>query len=977
MVFNRLLDKGEFPSQTVYSIARDRQGFIWFGTRRCPVRYDGQSFRNFLFPETYLINGMAADSANGMWVASDRRGICRIDPHTFRLTSIPGIPKTTGYFFKSSAGDGWFATANGVGRINLRTRQVALYPFRQTTYHGLKAKGFLEDKHHRLWVIGSDNGIFRFDSRTNRFVCVLGLDCPDPARQKQLYLGRGCVDANGILWIGAYGHGLLRIDPNTEQFSFFKVPHEPNRITCVEEGQDEHGQRVLWVGDENGLLVFRPEQRQFFRLTTLQSAPFQTNVLYRDPVNGILWVGTSRGVFSYNPQDNLIQTVALPPSLVRQPVVVKVIAADRQDTTGQTFWLGLSHTGILRWHRPTNRFSLIRFPHGESEAMWFQQTNANQLWIGLREWSYKGDGVLVYDTRANRFVDTPAGKRAGALFSVPFVDHGLIDNQQRLWVGNNDEGLHALALRTGKPLPYWSDSVRSALHRNNNFLTGLAIDTTDRIWLATYRGLYYVAEPGHRFVWADGGQANTRLLDDLATNTILVARNGHVWAARWGSVTESLPDGRLTTVLTARNGLYDRENRRLAEDKEGTIWIGNFDGLHSYNPTNKRFLRLTTNDGLSHNTTTAALYVHRGTELFIGQQNGIDHFDVTQLHRRTVIPPVVVTAFHVQEQERPFDPARPIQLARTDNAFSVDFTTLRYSRLANTQYAYFLEGLDKRWTYSGALHRAYYTNLDPGQYTLHLNATDSFGNWSQKPLLLSIEIRPAYYETWWFRGLVVLLVAGLLYGLYRYRINQLMRVLHIRNRISADLHDEIGSSLSGIGILGTIVKQNLPAEHPSGSMVERIVSEARHVSNSLDDIVWSINPNNDELSSLIARMNRYAAELFEASGIAYQISVPDTIQNLTLPMEKRQDLYLISKEAVNNLVKHANATEASLKISLEHQRLYLEVRDNGVGFDLNAETERNGVRNMLTRAKNLHGELTITSVAGQGTSLKLSFPVSL
>ncbi|WP_461070382.1 sensor histidine kinase [Spirosoma horti] len=975
VVFSRLLDKGEFPSQTVYSIARDRQGFIWFGTRRCPVRYDGQSVRSFLFPETYLINGMAADSANRMWVASDRRGICRIDPHTLRLTSISKTPRTTGHFYKSSTGDGWFSTVNGVGRINLRTHHVDLYSFRQTTYQGLKAKGFLEDKQHRLWVIGSDNGVFRFDSRANRFVCVLGIDCPDPKRSLQLYLSRGCVDANGILWIGAYGHGLLRIDPDTEQFSFFKLPHEPNRITCVEEGQDESGKRILWVGDENGLLVFRPEQHQFFRLTNIQSAPFQTNVLYRDPYSGILWVGTSTGVFSYNPQDNLIRTIALPPSLVRQPVVVKVIATDQQDTTGQTFWLGLSHTGILRWHRPTNRFTLIRFPHGESEAMWFQQTNTAQLWIGLRNWGYKGDGVIVYDTRLNRFVETLAGKRAGTLFSVPFVDHGLIDRQQRLWVGNNDEGLQVVDMRTGKPLVYWSDSIRAALHRNNNFLTGLAIDATGRIWLSTYRGLYYVTEPNHRFVWVDGGQPATKRPDDLATNAVLVAKNGHVWAARWGSVTESLPNGRLTTILTARDGLYDRENRQLAEDKEGTIWIGNFDGLHSYNPKTRRFLRLTANDGLSQNTITAALYVHRGTELFIGQQNGIDQFDVTQLHRRTTLPPVVVTSFRVHEQERPFDPTRPIRLSRTENAFSVDFTTLRYSRLANTRYAYFLEGLDERWNYSGSLHRAYYTNLDPGRYTLHLKAADSFGNWSHKPLLLSIEILPAYYETWWFRTLLLLLVASLLYALYRYRINQLMRVLHIRNRISADLHDEIGSSLSGIGILGTMIKQNLPAEHPSGSMVERIVSEARHVSNSLDDIVWSINPNNDELSNLIARMNRYAAELFEASGITYQISVPDTIQHLTLSMEKRQDLYLISKEAVNNLVKHAQATQASLKISLEHQRLYLEVCDNGVGFDPNAETERNGVRNMQTRAKNLHGELAITSAPGQGTSLKLSFPV--
>ncbi|MGA0560797.1 triple tyrosine motif-containing protein, partial [Larkinella sp. VNQ87] len=513
-------------------------------------------------------------------------------------------------------------------------------------------------------------------------------------------------------------------------------------------------------------------------------------------------------------------------------------------------------------------------------------------------------------------------------------------------------------------------------HRNNNFLTGLATSPNGRVWLSTYQGPYAVETPTYRFVRADDRNPKTRQPEEPATNSILVTRNGHLWAARWGSVTESSPDGKLLTTLTARDGLYDRENRQLAEDQNGTIWIGNFEGLHAYYPKTRRLFRLTTSDGLSRNNTTAALYMHRGTELFIGQENGLDYVDVRQVNRRFKLPPIVISSFRVHEQERPFDPARPIRLKRSDDAFSVDFSALTYSRLPNTQYAYFLEGFDTRWNYSGSEHRAYYTNLSPGDYTLHLKAADSFGNWSPRPMTLAITVLPAYYETWWFRTLAVLVVAGMLYALYRYRVNQLLRVQRIRNRISADLHDEIGSSLSGIGILGMIAKQNLPAEHPSGSMVERIVTETRHISTSLDDIVWSINPRNDELTSLVARMNRYAAELFEASNIAYDILVPDTLQQLRLPMEKRQDFYLIFKEAVNNLVKHARATRAQLKISLDHDHLQLDVSDNGIGFDATAETDRNGLHNLRMRAQNLHGTLTVRTAPGQGTLLRLRFPVS-
>ncbi|GAB2790062.1 hypothetical protein GCM10027275_38660 [Rhabdobacter roseus] len=976
VTFEHVPLKDGLLGSAVYSITKDQKGFMWFGTRRCPVRFDGTSFRPFLFPETYLITGMAADSMNQLWVASDRQGICRIDPHALQLTPIPNTPQITGYFYIDSQGEGWFSDTSGIGRIDLRTGVVRQYPLRKTTFLGLKAYGFLEDKQHTLWAIGSDTGLLRFDRQANRFVSVLGSDCPDPKRRLQLYFTRGCIDSDGILWIGTYGRGLLRVDPKTEHYTFFNTPEPQNWVTCVEEGKDENGRRLLWIGDNQGLLAFRPEQQQFSRLEGIRPGPFYANTLYQDTSNGILWVGTSDGVLKYNAHDNLIRTLALPPDLVQQPVLIKAITADRQDTTGQTFWLGLSHTGLLRWHRPSNQFTLVRYPNRAPETMWIQQADNGWLWIGLRRWDYRGDGVLVYDPKAKRFVSTKAGQRAGQLFSVPFVDHGFIDRHQRLWVGNNDEGVRVLDSRTGQHLRYWPDSVIEALHRNNNFLTGLTTDHNGRIWLATYQGPYYVEKATRRFIRADDQNPEAQRPEEPATNSLLMARNGHLWAARWGSVTESRPDGKLLTILTAQDGLYDRENRGLAEDQDGTIWIGNFEGLHAYTPKTRRLLRLTTGDGLSRNNTTAALYIHRGTDLFIGQENGLDYLDVRQINHRFPMPSVVVSSFRVHEQERPFGPGQTIQLTHADNAFSVDFVALTYSRLPNTQYAYFLEGFDTQWNFSGSAHQAYYTNLNPGKYTLHLKAADSFGTWSSKPEQLSILILPAYYETWWFRSLVFLMVVGALYGLYRYRVNQLLRVQRIRNRISADLHDEIGSSLSGIGILGTIAKQSLPPGHPSGSMVERIVADARQISSSLDDIVWSINPHNDELGSLIARMNRHAAELFEASDILYEIIVPEAIQQLRLPMEKRQDFYLIFKEAVSNLVKHAKATRAHLKISLEQNRLHLEIADNGIGFEATAETTRNGLRNMHTRTRNLHGKLTIRTAPAQGTILQLDFPIS-
>lgn len=257
-----------------------------------------------------------------------------------------------------------------------------------------------------------------------------------------------------------------------------------------------------------------------------------------------------------------------------------------------------------------------------------------------------------------------------------------------------------------------------------------------------------------------------------------------------------------------------------------------------------------------------------------------------------------------------------------------------------------------------------------------LKAGDAFGNWSPQPLNIQIVVLPAYYETWWFRLLIVLAVGALLYALYQYRINQLLRLQQVRNRISADLHDEIGASLSGISIMGMMAKKNLQEKHPAVPLLERMVEETNQISGSLDDIVWSINPKNDDLSTQVARMTRYASELLEAKEIAYRIVVPDSIGLIRLSMEQRRDLYLIFKEALNNVVKHASCTQAWVEISLRSHSLHLVIGDNGTGFDLTYHCERNGLRNLRKRAENLKGTLHIQSAPGEGTTIQLSFLIA-
>jgi signal transduction histidine kinase len=175
--------------------------------------------------------------------------------------------------------------------------------------------------------------------------------------------------------------------------------------------------------------------------------------------------------------------------------------------------------------------------------------------------------------------------------------------------------------------------------------------------------------------------------------------------------------------------------------------------------------------------------------------------------------------------------------------------------------------------------------------------------------------------------------------------------------------------------MGTLAKKNIPEDHPSAPFITRILEETHQISSSLDDIVWSISSNNDTLDSTIARMTRYAAELFEAKQIKYKFTLPENMEGIRLSMEHRRNLYLIFKESTNNLVKYSHCTLASVHIQIVNRNLSFTLIDNGIGFDPTIQNDRNGISNMKYRSTKLHGQLAIESIPGEGTTIRLTFPM--
>ena len=300
---------------------------------------------------------------------------------------------------------------------------------------------------------------------------------------------------------------------------------------------------------------------------------------------------------------------------------------------------------------------------------------------------------------------------------------------------------------------------------------------------------------------------------------------------------------------------------------------------------------------------------------------------------------------------------------------------ITHSVMDTAIYQYYFDGIDKKWNDYQHKITLFFHQIPGGKDVFTVR--QKYNPRNQKTIFLNLH--PQLWQLWWFLPsiylFISLIIGSAFYFVFLYRLRQTVQMRQVRNHIAADLHDEIGATLSGIGILSSLAQKNLDVTHPSFGLLGRINDDALSIGNTMDDIVWSINPKNDDLENILARMSRYAAELFDAKNIDYQIVTPENLKEVKLTMEQRRDVYLIFKEAVNNLVKYSKCKNVKVEIKVNKQLFELLIKDNGKGFDPLMETNRNGLKNMKNRAINLNGSLEIESKIGLGTSIKLTFVI--
>nr|HVZ25403.1 triple tyrosine motif-containing protein [Sediminibacterium sp.] len=581
------------------------------------------------------------------------------------------------------------------------------------------------------------------------------------------------------------------------------------------------------------------------------------------------------------------------------------------------------------------------------------------VWMGCQ-----GGNLMIYDTstRSTRFLQDPVFKGS----TIRYIT-GDENGQILFGTFQGDiirfDGKHFEVIQ----------SLGSMVHK-------MMIDRAGKLWAsADNNGLFCLSPDGRNIIWHftaghnDGHSlfANTgRDIEQLNDSTIV-----------FGADAMNFIDTRTGRVrwLTVDQGLPGNTIQRMRMDGNGYLWMITLNGLCRYNPATGRITSYNRKDGIlvSNLTTEADCFTRDGVMMFTGL-NAILYFKPSAF-RNTSPPDVTITDCKLFNDYLPVDSLLrlpEINLGPAQNSLSIYFAALSYLKREKLSYYYKMSGIDNEWLKADHQNYVNYSLLPPGHYSFMVYCENIDGVRSAHITQIRLYIRPPFWQTGWFIGLVLVSLSGIAYFIHRLRINRLLAVEKVRNRVARDLHDDMGSTLSTINILSAMARTRMQSDPvKTQEYLGKISDNSQRMMEAMDDIVWSIKPSNDSMHKMTARMREFAVNLLEPKDIAIKFAVGDKIDELKLDMEARRDLFLVFKEAVNNAAKYAHAGWVSIRLEKLPGFLSLIVEDNGIGFAVDSADNGNGLGNMRKRASALHGTLSIQSASGQGTRVSLLVPI--
>lgn len=941
--FERITTKNGLSSNNVLGITKDPQGYLWLATNLGISRYDGyqfQSFGNLSSP-----NGIAI-STNGILWFSNEKGLYSLDTKSLSLSlkiankvndNVPDNDHYNGIFVDSK-GLVWSTDFHHIKSYNPQKNLLTYYKILNENQQNPNLAKFVEDTSGNLWSV-SPIGLCKFDRNRQTWMRVLS--------EKNLS-ALAFDEKNGIFWLGNQQGDLINFNPKT------KVSTTKANIGETIEQIRFLGNKSILCVSHNHLFQLTANQTKLEEIGQFMADDISLNTVFIDPQKNELWLGTNEGLLKQETENQLIRQILIPRNLLPNPATVRCFEVENE----LSYLLGMSSGDVLRWNKLSNEFQKIT--QVASEEIRSIKVLDNKIFIG---------------TNRSFFVKKQAANLEKIL-SKP-INHLELDGQSRLWILLPNEPIMVYDFNKNQFVQPWSKLPYPNFFKDNLFHK-LTYTIDQKMWIAGWIpsgfGIACFDFRTNQFQELSSINDHKRFISDYYLD-VSVTPKGDLLFSGYGGYNRLNTKGIITAEVHAEDlkPLFaDGQSFSIDEDAKGNTWIGTAEGLVKISK-DKQVNRFTQFDGLLNNDIRNG-FLMTNNELLLGHKNGFSILNLGNVGLKNQSHRLMLCQINILGSEQKVDLSKNLVFSRKQNNLSFSFSPLNFENQARNKFRYRLTEINENWIENGVNPTITFSNLEQGSYQLEVQYAEIAGNWNTDSLILNFKILPAWYESLWFKILLASFLLAIGYGIYWYRINEFKKVQSMRNRISSDLHDEIGASLSSIGILGDLVKQELSENHPSFGFAEMISEEAKQAGTAIDYIIWNINPQFDSLESLFTRINSEAAEIIEAKGIQYEFEASN-LDNRSMSMDKKRNIYLICKELINNALKHSQCTKIALRCSVKANYLSIRFSDDGKGFDVNVLTSRNGLRNIKNRLQELNGTYELMSDAKTGTRYELKIPL--
>ena len=980
---------------SVNTLFKDSEGFLWIGTDDGLNRYDGMEVVRYYSRYDDLatmaaneVYAITEDKGGRIWLAHYNAGISIFDKkkNSFQRLGTGNNRLSSNWVY------GLYCDAQG--RIIARTIEglSIIDP------HTLKVQNLVHPAFHDEDItnhidIVEGGGYYWFGSKKRGLLQAApggALPLPtawDGTRYGHSVSGITKVSDRELMVLSE--KGLFRVLVQPTSYTVYPIIEDPVRFIAATKALRYGNTPYVWVAtDQQGIFIIDIAQKKVVK--ELKSALARDNLL-SNGVNYLLqdsernvFIATGRGVNIYSPYSSMINNYEN--TFRKIPNFGHPVYALHELPDGNLL-IGTKRGGAYFFNTGTGEVQSLPYPSsvkGPAKPSIYQFTPVS----GEEFLVSTARGIFTLRRYPGGFRFVPNRFKELDRFASLEITNVVFGRDSLAWISSFTDGLYRWNHKKGTIRAYHQNKEQPSKGPVDDQIQKIITTREGDLILCTQYGfsIFYPAKdsfvnflPGKNYPY------------ELPARNIKYAYDDgpYIWITTYGAGVQRWDKKRkIFTGYTTANGLPNDAVYSILPDDIGRLWIATNNGLAVLDKKRGSTRVFTTEDGLPENEFNGhASYRSRSGKLFYSTLNGIVSITPGADLLNTYTPNIVLTHLAASNGKRDTTlntyRHQTYRLPAGYSSMDIKFAALSFAAPRKNQYQIRLEGFDPRWISTANKGSFHYSGLQPGTYRLRIKAANNSGIWSRNELAVKIIVLPFWHQTFLFRFLVVLTLAGFLYWIIRTYYNnrlkdqkrgyeQQLAIQQERQRISSEIHDDIGAGLSGIRLLTEITRKKLHNSDVEGE-VQQIHSSVNELSGKMREVIWSLNTENDNLENLLYYIKRSAHKLFEHSATALSVRLPEEIPAVEVAGETRRHIHLAVKEALHNSLKHAEATECCLIMDVQAGVLHIRVADNGKGLAAN-KGSGNGLRNMQKRLKQVGGTLQVESEAG--TTVTFSIPLT-